>query len=429
MTLGGKRTVVFLMFAGLFVLWRMDGDVGEKAEGVELSERRVLDEGWRRMPEREMTIGEMERYAEGLSDEALRGEFEKSYDDWFEVNRGRTWFYQPRLAVMLAREIGKRNGETGMKEVARWLEERGEELEPGEEDVLEMERRFGDLRVLMAGYAGWVSEDPEGAISRLIESRDKFEEDWPIVNEVQFYLIKLPDSSGIEKVLREGFRELAARDMSKAKELLRVGSEVMAFDVGAVSDFYLFEILEEDRLQAMRAIMDQRSTTSTSSGVTLEVLDPLESSEKLVEDPIVFEGVLALDLWMDGFAEEFIFRSQSENQYSLSELSLLVRARPEAAIDIFMNERVDDDTMDLLAFWLGAEKVENYALLEHLPDNRKLDVVVFWLAAHEMDFGLVIGKKNPGALDVGRLRGVVEKTEMSDEVRSEIGVLLDEWGD
>jgi hypothetical protein len=415
MRLEVRWLMMLLIFAGLLWLWQIDGEVGDQAQGVELSERRVLDASWRGKSEREMTVGEMEGYAAGLSDEELWGELGKSYDDWLEVNRGRTWFYQPRLAVMLAREVGKRDGEAGMKKVARWLEERDASFKVEPDNAFGGLRQFFELRFLIAGYAGWVSEDPEEAIGRLIESRKNEEEDWPVVNEAYVMYFKVPAFSGIEEVLREGFRILAGRDMVKAEGLLRAGFKAGAFDISEVSEGFFFEIPKEKRSRMMRSLIDEKPDLSEGSGFEQEV------------EIEVLEGELSFDLWIPGFTEELISRAQSANRYSDDQLPLLVRARPEESIKIVRNERTDDETKRWLVLWLGSEDVENYPLLEHVPDDLKLRVVDGWLAvSSELDFGLITGRENPGALDLGLVREAVEKAEMSDEVRGEITELLDE---
>jgi hypothetical protein len=84
----------------------------------------------------------------------------------------------------------------------------------------------------------------------------------------------------------------------------------------------------------------------------------------------------------------------------------------------------------LLWLWQIDGEVGDQAQGVELPDSVKLQVVDLWLAAsREVDFGLVVGKENPGALDLGRLQDVVKETKMSDEVRSEIGTLLEERED
>jgi hypothetical protein len=83
-----KWLVGALLLIGVLWLWMLFG--GETATSNEMTEssRRVLDGRWRALPEGEMTIGEMESYAAGLSDEELWQELEKSFEDWLEKNGG-----------------------------------------------------------------------------------------------------------------------------------------------------------------------------------------------------------------------------------------------------------------------------------------------------------------------------------------------------
>ncbi len=77
-----------LLLIGVLWLWMLFG--GETITSNEITEslRRVLDGKWRALPKGEMTIGEMESYAVGLSDEELWQALEKGFEDWLEKNGG-----------------------------------------------------------------------------------------------------------------------------------------------------------------------------------------------------------------------------------------------------------------------------------------------------------------------------------------------------
>ena len=119
--------VVFCLFWAIWLglVWESDDDDSDK---VAHSSRRVVDEKWRVLPGKEMLISDMVRYAAGLSDEELLQELEKEFKDWLEANGGEKRFDQPRLAIFLARELGKRNRESGLRQISEWLMSIGVEL-------------------------------------------------------------------------------------------------------------------------------------------------------------------------------------------------------------------------------------------------------------------------------------------------------------
>lgn len=403
----------FGLLLALAVVWLVvprGGGSGGEGEVVE-SSRQVLDAAWRGKPEREMTIGEMERYAAGLGDEELWDELETAYEDWMEVNRGRKWFDQPRLAVMLAREIGKRDGEAGMKRVARWLKTQSEDFVNGEEDLLEMERQFVDLRVEMAGYAGWVSDDPEVAIGRLIESRKDEDEDWPVLYQGHISNFKGSGFYAMEEVLRDGLAAIASEDLDTAKVLLKGGLDVWAFGVNEVIESVLFEMPREE---------------------WSEFLEGLHEGGIFSPDGEWEEGLgelLRVDVWKPEFAEELILRERSDKREKPEIPLLLARARPREAIKILEDERADSQMKRWLVVFLGAEDVRNYHLLEQVPDDLKLAVFDGWFAVSQsLDFGPITGRENPGALNLDRMREVVREINMEDDVRGEIVEFLDKWG-
>lgn len=110
----------------LLVVYSLLGGHAETASGNEVakSDRVLLDRVWRAKPEREITIGEMEQYAAGLSDDDLWTEIEVSCEKWMAVNGMREFKIPPRLAVMLAREMGRRQGEAGVWKIANFLKEK-----------------------------------------------------------------------------------------------------------------------------------------------------------------------------------------------------------------------------------------------------------------------------------------------------------------
>lgn len=391
------------------------GKKSEKANVVTLSKQRVLNSNWRQLPEREMTIGEMESYAAGLSDEELWVELEKTYDDWFELNQGRKWFYQPRLAVMLAREIGKRDGELGMKELARWLEKRDGEVESWEEDPLKMERQFGNLRVLMASYGGWVSDDPEEAIERLIESGENEEGDWPVMNAGFTMYIKISDYFAVEEILRDGFYYLMRKDQEIATRLLVRGVKVWAFDPILAAGVVIDRLPESEKEKFWAIILSEEEDVDIRNMIFAfspggQANSPLFWSEDL----------------------ETYFPNRGE-EWSVESLRVIALLRPNNVQEILERDLLSVEKEKDLAALMGSHNSRYYSLIEELPDDQKVDLVNEWLVSlgefKFIDFGPITGKENPGSLDLEKLREVVKETEMSDEVRVQIEEMLDEWGD
>ena len=407
-----KWVVSLLLLLSLFFLWKK-GSV-ESRGGVEVvkSTRVVYDKAWRAQLEGEMTIREMERYAAGLSDEELWEALESAYGDWFEKNGGRKRFDQPKLAIMLTREVGKRDREAGMKKVAEWLKELGE-FAVGIDDALAEEREFGDLRVLMAGYAGWVSEDPEEAIERLIESRLNEEEDWPVVNQGFMMYIKVPDYFAVEEVLRDGFARISQSDLVKAQELLAGGIGLWAFDANEILGSVLGRIPEDEWVSFLDLL-------------NADVLDQSEAGlDGASSDG--FEGFLRKEIWFLELQDLLNEEKFVGGGYYLRHSSVFARGRPEDAVAAMTNGQVDDETKRWLFVRMSMADTKHYHLLSQLSDAGKVRAVDSLLASGEYTFGPITGAENPGALDLDELLDVVKDTAMADETRETIDSMLRSW--
>jgi hypothetical protein len=143
-----------LLLSGVLWLWLPKGKVASEGDEKVESSRRVLDAKWRALPEREMSIADMERYAADLSDEELWQELEKSFEDWLEETTGRKSFAQPRLAIFLARELGKRDRELGLRELAGVLQKWEETMSESGDFSLDEGIQFVEMRIRLACFAG-----------------------------------------------------------------------------------------------------------------------------------------------------------------------------------------------------------------------------------------------------------------------------------
>lgn len=407
--------------AGLLFLWksRTEADVVSGVNGVTESARMGLDARWRSLPEREMTVGEMERYAARLGDEELLEEMARCRVDWMRENEGRKWFFQPRLAVMLAREVGRRKGEAGMMEVAGWL--RGVEKKDAELQNWGLgQTRWGffEPRVRLAGYAGWVSVEPSKAISRLIESRKNEEDDWPVVNEGFLFNLKFPEFFAMEEVLRDGFEQLSEADLGRARELVIKGASVWAFDLDQVLDGLMQRMSGDERSEFFGR--------KVRSGKVL-AKDPFGEVGNLSDEEVALARLADLvepGIWVGEDVDSLL----GEVQFGEGKLDVLARVRPEVARLVLDSGELGGTEKIKLTAWLGYQDHGNYSLISTLDGLNKLVWVDHMLRFSQgVDFGPITGRENPRALDLGRLKEVVEKTEMGGEVRGRIEELLVEW--
>jgi len=372
-------------------------------------------------------LEQIKRFAAGLSDEELWGEMDDSIDDWLKVNRGRKWFSQPSVAILLSREIGKRGGESGMKEVATWVREQEEKLfDEGESVWLKRGIRFFEVRVRLAGFAGWVSDDPLVAISRLIESRKNREAGWPVVNEGMPLRLNMPYSDerlGMESVLRYGIREIVRKDSSKAYDLVAEGLEGWVFDASKV-----FEVLVENSPKDERK---EFLVTLAGASSWSDLISREEERERVLNGGGAFEingmkSLMEITQWMPGFPGEL---NRSQNRVR-GQLDVYVRTWPQEARRVFEN-RVPNrrNRIDLLT-WLSLEDRENYDLISQVNDQDKVAVVQSLISqSQEYQFGPLTGEDDPGALDLGHLREALVGISMGEEARSEIFRDLAEWNE
>jgi hypothetical protein len=99
--------------------WESEGRRDDSNDGAH-SPRQIMDEKWRALPWKGILISDMECYAAGLGDKELWQELEKEFGDWLNVDGGGKRFDQPRFAIFLARELGKRNRECGLSILMKW---------------------------------------------------------------------------------------------------------------------------------------------------------------------------------------------------------------------------------------------------------------------------------------------------------------------
>jgi len=385
---------------------------------VVTSSRRVRKSGGRENSSGRASVGELRNYAERLSEKELWVELDSAYERWLGGDRS-AWDgdVQPRLAIFLAREIGRRKGEMGMKEVTTWLDEREVEVKlvDGSFDVSQPTLH---TRIRLAGFGGWVSGNPEEAIYRLIKSRKNSEEDWPIINQNPMLGIQAYEISGVEQILRSGFAELAGDDLARAKQLLIDGMNNKVFDVTKIAESVFLRMSEGE----IEVFCDELVTIANGGGEG----DSLEA------------GLLSgeLGLWTDRGRDDFFARMRPGLPVGVTrmwpppggqDLSVLVRARPDFALEVLRDDRADALVRVDLVNRLALVDSRHYGLIAEIPDIEKVAFVKTVLGPNSFqDFGPITGQEKPGALDLGGLRRVVGETEMEGEVRAEIEALLDE---
>lgn len=126
-----------------------------------------------------MTIGEMERYAEGLSDEELWGEIDELSRSWLNENAKLDRPNPPRLVIMLGRELGKRSGLAGMELLDDYFYDLDEEAETLERkgQHTQLLNYLDDLEGQMdaAAFGGYLVRNPDEAIRALLSWWEGYE--------------------------------------------------------------------------------------------------------------------------------------------------------------------------------------------------------------------------------------------------------------
>jgi len=394
------RWYVFGLFAilGTFVLWLAVG-TDDTGKSEDRGERNVWSASWRALPESEMTIPEMERYVEGIvGNERLWEELQKNYADWLVVNQERLdgpyglqaeILDQPRLAMMIAREFGKRDGEAGMMTVATW------HTEPRDP--------FVECRVNAASFAGWVTVNPEEAIRRLIETKE-FNIRWYVENEERRRFGVRLTPALMDEVLREGFQSLMHQDPEVAKELLVLGRRVRAFNPSLVGG----------------AVIEQFSAAEK-----MEFFSGPQNKRRIPLPSFVKGDRVSPFLWDDDWAT--ILSEQAESWMG-SDFEEIARIRPDLVPEILKGDYFEERQKIDLLIWMGLQGSEYYGLLKLIRDELKYEVIRKWLFLNDRVFNLgpVTGKENMSTLDLKRLVEVMDEIDISHETRSGIEWMMNE---
>lgn len=406
------KSLLGLVLVALVVAWLVwpRGGVERENDEVVESSRRVRGVGSKNVSRGAATVNDLESYVTGLSDEELWEELDGAYERWMAGERS-DWDgkRQPRLAIMLAREIGKRNGESGMKRVAIWLKGRDDKLsETGNYD-LGMEFQFLKVRIQVASYAGWVSDNPETAISRLIESRRE-EEDWPVVNLGFMMYLKIPEFFAIEEVLREGFRDLKTRDFEMARRLFVEGAGVWAFDANEVAESFLADLPKEEWSDFISDFSDE------VRGYHVELLG----------DEVGDSGMTRFrkENWILDY-RDFLSKNTKTTQHGNSHLLTFSRSRPDETALALRDHKISQEKKKWLFLGMALTDSQHYAQLKNLDDERKIEVVGnLSRGTYELVFGPLTGKEHLGEFDRDYLISVIGETSMSDKTRELLRELI-----
>lgn len=342
-----KWLIVITAILGLCFLISIKPADSQTAPMATASTRVVFDQHWRNKPEGEMTIAEMESWARRLSDEELWQELKKSNEEWLDINGAKKWNDPPRLSVMLAREFGRRNGENGIRDLVTFIRKSA----PSETDIgFELrEAAYLNLRLNLsyAALGGWTSEDPKGAISRLLQTQKFSELDpwenqpakgdpipiftmgrWVIPGQEPF---PMPAQWAYERVMRSAFSGLVQGNPDRAIELFLAASKA--------------QLIEPS--QIIEAILPRLDHDSQNA-----LWESLEEIRVFGDSPIPF---LDSRPWHENLETEILRLSEDDiehwRQGSLFET--LARARPEMAAKILLDQKTQSGIREQISPWLG----------------------------------------------------------------------------
>lgn len=293
---------------------------------------------------------------------------------------------------MVAREIGKREGESGMKAVTQWIDGL-----PPIGDFIENPKVVMRSRVYLATLGGWISAAPEVAVSQLIAAENELrlvEGHWA------FRFLNGPCGFANTELMRRGFREITRQDPERAIELLRKGTCENVFDFNEVVEAVYGELSEEGRVQ----LLSQASNWFESEEDRDTMIKKLERTE-------IFEGD----------AERY-FKARDGSGELWRDFIILGRMRRKEAFKLMQQERLSNDSQRWLAISLSIQSPEFYPLLElHGPS---ISVGQFLWVSEDYHAGPLTGRENAANLDLESLREAVRAMDMSDGERAAVERIL-----
>ena len=389
----------------LYLLWPGSG-ASQQGDKVVASDRVLLDRAWRAKPERQMTIGEMEQYAAGLSDDDLWTEIQVSYEKWMEVNGAREYKIPPRLAVMLAREVGRRRGTAGVWKIANFLKEK-EVRWDFDEEVRERAQSLRYLRENLnyATFGGWASVQPAEAICWLIKLSEEDERNRPFVavNAQTLDSFPLPEFWVYERVVREAFGQLMSRDIKRAIELLKEGGEKGVFDVN----------------QAIEAMIPR-----------LIVREEWELMHVMADDNGPFIPRVNFEVWSDDIVEKVVKLNEADLQswQRLKLIEVLARARPTKASEIIVHPEASAELRQTLLFTTALYGTRHLRLMSKQEIPSFINELMFMSSVHR--FGPIDGREGGWIPDWEEhhrvMAEVVEGSELEAEEKSRYLGMIEE---
>jgi hypothetical protein len=356
-----KWLIVIAAILGLCVWVSIKPANSQPPPKAAASTRVTLDQNWRNKPEREMTIAEMESWARQLNDEKLWQELEKSTREWLDINGGKKWNDPPRLSVMLAREFGRRNGEDGIRDLVTFIRKSA----PSETDIGFELREAAHLNLRLnlsyAALGGWTSEDPDGAISRLLQTQ-KFSELDPWENKPDkgdpipvFTLgrwvipgqdsIVNPKQWAYERVMRSAFSGLVQENQNRAIELFLAASKAQLIEPTQVIEAILPRLDHDSKKALWKSLEEIR----IHDDYPIPFLDSRPWHEDLETDILTLS-----DNEIDNWSQGSLFET-------------LARARPKVASNIILSLETQTAIKERIFPWLGVYHQRTLELFKILP--------------------------------------------------------------
>lgn len=206
-------------------------------------------------------LQELERSASSLSDEELWNELERECRNWLEAAKSGAKSRPPDWLVLLAREIGRRQGKEGVMAVIQLQETL--EAKGGSGALADFEQKLWGVLVYGA-FGGWSSSQPAEALTEVLRDRlDPFEED---ISELPSLFMNPALVDGFlsgeflvaERVLRVAFKRLVERDAEHAMVLLIQGANNLSLDPNQMVEVILPHLEPRQREDLFNRLSSQR---------------------------------------------------------------------------------------------------------------------------------------------------------------------------
>jgi hypothetical protein len=293
---------------------------------VVASVRKESDRRARKSSKRQKSLDDLQRLAAELSDKELWQELERECRDFLgEAERG-SQRRPPDWLIMLAREVGRRQGKEGLMAVIQMQEALEEESPSGASR--DFEQKLWAVLVYGA-FGGWSSVRPAEALREVLRNRpDPFEEDdsrFPrlFINPAMIDGFVSADYRVEERVLRDAFERVAESDLDLAMELLIQGTDNISLDPNQMVEVFLPHL---------------------DSGQREGLFDRLLLQRKREDGPSLFHP----QIWSEDWS---VLRGDHAPRDVIRLTEVIGRVMPDQVGSLLADSSIPSQTREMLGIW------------------------------------------------------------------------------